>query len=127
MTRRTVFFVSDQTGVTAETLGHSLLTQFEGSEFDCVTLPFLDTVDKIDGALSIINDRAAEEGAGPIIFSTLVHDNLRKQFKPREGVLIDCQPWKRNSTRNRRTSPGGRTAWLIRSVTTSVLKPPISR
>ena len=49
MTRRTVFFVSDQTGVTAETLGHSLLTQFEGSEFDVVTLPFLDTVDKIDG------------------------------------------------------------------------------
>lgn len=89
MTRRTVFFVSDQTGVTAETLGHSLLTQFEGSEFDVVTLPFLDTVDKIDGALSIINHRAAEEGVGPIIFSTLVHDNLRKQFKPREGLLID--------------------------------------
>ena len=64
MTRRTVFFVSDQTGVTAETLGHSLLTQFEGSEFDVVTLPFLDTVDKIDGALSIINDRPRRRGSG---------------------------------------------------------------
>jgi regulator of PEP synthase PpsR (kinase-PPPase family) len=89
MARRTVFFISDQTGVTAETLGHSLLTQFEGSEFDSVTLPFLDTVDKIDGALKLINDRAAEEGVGPIIFSTLVHDNLRERFKPGNGVLID--------------------------------------
>ena len=33
MSRRTVFFLSDQTGVTAETMGHSLLTQFEGLEF----------------------------------------------------------------------------------------------
>ena len=89
MTSRTVFFISDQTGVTAETLGHSLLTQFEGSKFDSVTLPFLDTIDKIDEALKQINDRAAEEGVGPIIFSTLVQDNLRDRFKPRKGVLID--------------------------------------
>jgi regulator of PEP synthase PpsR (kinase-PPPase family) len=87
--RRTVFFVSDQTGVTAETLGHSLLTQFEGSDFDQVTLPFLDTVDKIDGALARIEQRAAEQGAGPIIFSTLVQDNLRDRFKPGTGLLID--------------------------------------
>ncbi|MHB1816292.1 MAG: kinase/pyrophosphorylase, partial [Steroidobacteraceae bacterium] len=46
--RRTVFFVSDQTGVTAETLGHSLMTQFEGLEFRAVTLPFVSTVDKAE-------------------------------------------------------------------------------
>ena len=73
MARRTVFFVSDQTGVTAETLGNSLLTQFEGHEFDQVTLPFLDTVDKVDQALKKINDRAAEQEEGPIIFSALVN------------------------------------------------------
>ena len=33
MAERTVFFLSDQTGVTVETLGHSLLTQFAGQEF----------------------------------------------------------------------------------------------
>ena len=44
--RRTVFFVSDQTGVTAETMGHSLLTQFDGMDFRPVTLPFITTVDK---------------------------------------------------------------------------------
>src|SRR5690606_3179365 len=40
MQRRTIFFVSDQTGVTAETMGHSLLTQFDGVAFRQVTLPF---------------------------------------------------------------------------------------
>lgn len=89
MARRTVFFVSDQTGVTAETLGNSLLTQFEGHEFDQVTLPFLDTVDKVDQALQKINDRAAEQEEGPIIFSTLVEDHLRNRFKPERGMLID--------------------------------------
>ena len=39
--RRTVFFVSDGTGITAQMLGHSLLTQFEGVEFRHVTMPFL--------------------------------------------------------------------------------------
>jgi [pyruvate, water dikinase]-phosphate phosphotransferase / [pyruvate, water dikinase] kinase len=89
MARRTVFFVSDQTGVTAETLGHSLLTQFEGYEFDQVTLPFLDTLDKVDQALKKINDRAAAQDEGPIIFSTLVVDHLRNRFKPERGLLID--------------------------------------
>ena len=89
MTRRTVFFVSDQTGVTAETLGHSLLTQFDGDKFDLVTLPFLDTLDKIDDALSQIEQRAGEQGVPPIIFSTLLQTELRQRFSPRDGLLID--------------------------------------
>ena len=51
MSRRTVFFLSDQTGVTAETMGHSLLTQFEGLEFRTVTLPFVSSVDKAEDAV----------------------------------------------------------------------------
>jgi len=89
MTRRTVFFVSDQTGVTAETLGHSLLTQFEGHDFDQVTLPFIDSIDKADEAVRRINSTAAEQGARPIIFSTLVHDDLRERFIPTAGLLLD--------------------------------------
>ena len=44
--RRTIFFVSDGTGITAETIGHSLLTQFEGIEFKQIRLPFVDTEKK---------------------------------------------------------------------------------
>ena len=89
MKRRTVFFVSDQTGVTAETLGHSLLTQFDTAQFDQVTLPFLDTIDKVDEALAQIDARADSQGEGPIIFSTLVQDHLRERFTPKHGLLID--------------------------------------
>jgi regulator of PEP synthase PpsR (kinase-PPPase family) len=58
VSRRTVFFISDQTGVTAETLGHSLMTQFEGLEFRPVTLPFVSSLDKAQEAVRRI-DRAA--------------------------------------------------------------------
>lgn len=89
MNRRTIFFLSDQTGVTAETLGHSLLTQFDGEEFNRVTLPFIDSVDKADAAVQQINAVAQEEDARPIIFSTLVQDHLRERFLPASGLFLD--------------------------------------
>lgn len=89
MARRTVFFLSDQTGVTAETLGHSLLTQFEEHEFDQITLPFIDSVDKAEAAIRQINAVATEQAARPIIFSTLVHDNLRARFRHASGLFLD--------------------------------------
>ncbi|HEV2606693.1 MAG TPA: kinase/pyrophosphorylase, partial [Xanthomonadaceae bacterium] len=46
MSERLVFFISDGTGITAETIGHSLLTQFEGISFDTQRLSFVDSADK---------------------------------------------------------------------------------
>lgn len=89
MNRRVVFFLSDQTGVTAETLGRSLLTQFEGHEFDQVTVPFIDSVDKADQAIRRINAVARETGTQPIIFSTLVQDEVRERFARAEGLFLD--------------------------------------
>lgn len=89
MSRRTVFFVSERTGVTAETLGRSLLTQFEPHEFDQVTLPFTDTVDKADAAVRRINAVAAGQGARPIVFSTLLREDLRARFLAVEGLVLD--------------------------------------
>ena len=43
---RTVFFVSDGTGITAETLGHSVLTQFESLRYRPQRIPFIDSADK---------------------------------------------------------------------------------
>ena len=44
MQKRTVFYLSDRTGITAETLGHSLLTQFDGIEWETINVPFLDDI-----------------------------------------------------------------------------------
>jgi [pyruvate, water dikinase]-phosphate phosphotransferase / [pyruvate, water dikinase] kinase len=89
VSRRTVFFVSDQTGVTAETLGHSLMTQFDGLEFRAVTLPFVLSVDKAHEAVRRINRAAEEEGVRPIIFSTLVQDELREIVVEANGLFLD--------------------------------------
>ena len=85
---RTVFFVSDQTGVTAETLGHSLMTQFEGQEFRPVTLPFVSSLDKAEEAVRRIN-RAASQGLRPIVFSTLVQDDLREVLMGANALFLD--------------------------------------
>jgi [pyruvate, water dikinase]-phosphate phosphotransferase / [pyruvate, water dikinase] kinase len=84
-----VFFVSDQTGVTAETMGHSLLTQFEGLEYRPVTLPFVSSVDKAQEVVRRINAAAAEQGVRPIIFSTLVQDDLRDIVMGSNALFLD--------------------------------------
>jgi regulator of PEP synthase PpsR (kinase-PPPase family) len=89
VSRRTVFFVSDQTGVTAETLGHSLMTQFEGLEFRPVTLPFVSTLDKAQEAVRRIDRAAQEEGVRPIVFSTLVQEDLRDVLMTANGLFLD--------------------------------------
>ena len=89
MHHRTVFFVSDQTGVTAETLGHSLLTQFDGLKFRGVTVPFINTLDKARETVRRINLTAEVEGARPIVFSTMVHDEVREVIATSDGLLMD--------------------------------------
>jgi len=89
MDRRTVFFVSDQTGVTAETMGHSLLTQFDGQAFRQVTLPFISTVDKAEDAVRRINATAETEGLRPVVFSTLLQEDLREIIKRANGLFLD--------------------------------------
>lgn len=88
MSGRPVFFVSDQTGVTAETMGHSLLTQFEGLEFRAATLPFVSSVDKAHEALRRIRAAGEESGLRPIVFGTLVQDDVREVLKGVGDVLF---------------------------------------
>jgi len=87
--RRTVFFVSDQTGITAETMGHSLMTQFEGIEFRQVTVPFISTVDKAKEAVRKIDLVGRQEGVRPIVFSTLVQENVRNIVRASTAFFLD--------------------------------------
>lgn len=74
--KRTVFFVSDGTGLTAEALGHSLLTQFEDVEFKQIRIPFLDSIEKAQDAVLRINAQGEADGMRPIVFTTLVNQQL---------------------------------------------------
>ncbi|OBV41467.1 posphoenolpyruvate synthetase regulatory kinase/phosphorylase PpsR [Janthinobacterium psychrotolerans] len=85
---RTVFFVSDGTGITAETFGHSVLSQFE-LRFRQVRLPFIDTMDKAYEAARKINEAFANDGQRPIIFSTLVKADLSAVIRKSSGMHMD--------------------------------------
>jgi len=87
--RRTVFFVSDGTGITAQMLGHSLLTQFEGVEFNQVTLPFVDSVARAEECLDRIEREAVRENGRPIVFSTLVNGELRQVIRRANALVFD--------------------------------------
>jgi regulator of PEP synthase PpsR (kinase-PPPase family) len=72
MPNRSVFFVSDGTGITAETFGNSILAQFAVKPRH-VRKPFIDTADKAHQVVREINETAEREGRRPIVFTTLVN------------------------------------------------------
>ncbi|HVB48192.1 MAG TPA: pyruvate, water dikinase regulatory protein [Burkholderiales bacterium] len=87
--RRTVFFVSDGTGITAQMLGHSLLTQFEGVHFTQVTLPFVDSVDRAQECVARIDAEAQQGNGQPIVFSTLVNNDARDIIREANALFLD--------------------------------------
>jgi [pyruvate, water dikinase]-phosphate phosphotransferase / [pyruvate, water dikinase] kinase len=88
--KRTAFFVSDRTGITAEMLGHSLLTQFETVRFQEVTLPFVDSVEKAHDLVKHINECAGNDGARPIVISTLVNPDIASVVSGANALFLDC-------------------------------------
>ncbi len=87
--RRTVFFVSDGTGITVEMLGHSLLTQFDGIEFEQMTVPFIDSVAKAQACVSRINEASISGNARPVVFTTLVNPEIRETVRKSEAFVLD--------------------------------------
>jgi regulator of PEP synthase PpsR (kinase-PPPase family) len=72
MPNPSVFFVSDGTGITAETFGNAILAQFE-IKFRHIRIPFVDSVDKAHQAVRQILHTGEVEGRKPIVFTTLVN------------------------------------------------------
>ena len=83
--QRTVFFLSDRTGITAEMLGNSLLTQFEDFEFHRVTIPFVDTPERVQEAIRQVNETGEREGRRPLVISSVVDEThsetIRREAK----------------------------------------------
>jgi regulator of PEP synthase PpsR (kinase-PPPase family) len=89
MPNRTVFFVSDRTGITAETFGNSILNQFTAKPRH-VRRPFIDTADKAHQVVREINHVAEAEGKRPIVFVTLVDREVLDIVKTHSrGLVLD--------------------------------------
>jgi regulator of PEP synthase PpsR (kinase-PPPase family) len=87
--QRTVFFISDGTAITTETLGHSLLTQFAHVEFAQIRIPFVTDVAKARVAVEQINEAMAQDGLAPIVFISIVDSEIREVLHRTDGVTLD--------------------------------------
>lgn len=85
---RPVYFVSDGTGITAETWGTTLLTQFDGVEFKKVTLPFINSLEKARSTVEYI-DYVASQGPRPLVFSTTVNEEVRAILRGSKAWFAD--------------------------------------
>lgn len=84
---KTVLFISDRTGVTVENLGHSLLNQFEGITFQCHTIPFVDSIEKVEKLLTEINNEFKINSEKIIVISSLVDQKLRTIFDNEKSLF----------------------------------------
>ncbi|HLY95964.1 MAG: pyruvate, water dikinase regulatory protein [Sideroxydans sp.] len=87
--KRTVIYVSDGTGITAETLGHGLLSQFEGIEFKPLRFPFVDNEDKVRECLTRINELGQREVVRPLVIMTLTDSGLSAILHQADAFFID--------------------------------------
>ena len=89
MTKRSVFFLSDHTGLTAESVGRSLLAQFKELEYEVVQWPFIDSMDKMRNVVRHINKLANENAPRPLVFSTFVDPAIRQCLKESQALVFD--------------------------------------
>lgn len=87
--KRAVFIISDGTGITAENLGNSLITQFEDIEFEKQTIPYLDCLSKADAAVARINKSYEETGIKPLVFMTLIKPEIVKAINNSHAKVFD--------------------------------------
>ncbi|NLO54055.1 MAG: kinase/pyrophosphorylase [Gammaproteobacteria bacterium] len=87
--KRTAFFISDGTGITAETLGQSLLAQFDNIDFRRLTRPYIDSVEKAQAMVQQINELAESKGVRPIVFDTIVNTEIRDILSTANAFKVD--------------------------------------
>lgn len=87
--QRTVFFISDGTAITTETVGHSLLTQFPGASYVQVRLPFVDDPDKARAAAAQLDEASRKDGAPAIAFISIIDEETRAVLQSSSAITID--------------------------------------
>ncbi len=86
--QRFAYFISDSTGITAETLGSALLVNFPAIAFERHTVPFVDTVEGARGVVREI-DEAASRGAEPVVFTTVKDPAVLALLRTARAIMID--------------------------------------
>ncbi len=87
--KKTVFYISDQTGITAELLGQTLLSQFDSIDFITQTLPYIDNEQKALKAVELINRTAQQNETQPVLISTIVKSDIKAILHKSQALMLD--------------------------------------
>ncbi|MEV8505015.1 pyruvate, water dikinase regulatory protein [Actinoplanes sp. NPDC051475] len=83
-----VFFLSDSTGISAETMGNALLIQFPDLIFARRLFPFITTVEEAQRVVAIL-DAAMDGPVTPLVFTTAAVDEIRAVLLTSRCPIID--------------------------------------
>jgi [pyruvate, water dikinase]-phosphate phosphotransferase / [pyruvate, water dikinase] kinase len=83
-----VFFLSDSTGISAETMGNALLIQFPDLRFERRVIPFITSVEEARRVVAIL-DAAAARPVTPLAFSTIAVEEIRQELLRTKCPLVD--------------------------------------
>jgi len=87
--KRAILFVSDGTGITAETLGKGLLSQFEGISFRQMRFPFVDNPDKASECMKFIREARAQDGIRPLVIMTMMNPQISTLLRQEDALFLD--------------------------------------
>jgi regulator of PEP synthase PpsR (kinase-PPPase family) len=83
-----VFFLSDSTGISAETMGNALLIQFPDVTFERTLFPFISSVEQAREVVGQL-DAAMDGPVAPLVFSTAAVDEVREELLRSRAPIID--------------------------------------
>ncbi|MFO7604596.1 MAG: pyruvate, water dikinase regulatory protein [Gammaproteobacteria bacterium] len=86
--QRTVFLVSDSTGITIEGMARALLSQFP-LHFRQIVRRYVDSTQKADATIAEINTSPERAGQTPIVLTTIINPEIRQHMDKVDGVVID--------------------------------------
>ena len=89
LSSRTIFFVSDGTGITAEVLGKGLLSQFEGMNFRQIRVPFVDNPEKAAECLNRIREAREQYGIRPLVVMTMMNPEISAMLRQGDALFLD--------------------------------------
>ncbi|WP_295538438.1 pyruvate, water dikinase regulatory protein [uncultured Thiohalocapsa sp.] len=87
--KRTVYFVSESTGITAETMGLSLLSQFDTVDFEQVYMPYINTEARARALCQRMNEAHARDDVRPIVFATMLDEEIAAILKQGDCFYLE--------------------------------------
>ncbi len=83
-----VFFLSDSTGISAETMGNALLIQFPHLLFERKLFPFISSVSEAREVVAVL-DAAMDGPVTPLAFTTAAVNEIRLELRKSQCPIID--------------------------------------